>query len=98
MNSGVASLLRFAARGDADEVKFLLDGDLGQMSTQKSYLKSKGLPVGQSGVYPGFRTEEDFKKALRLIWENRVEGWWGYKTSYVMYGICTSEEFYKALG
>lgn len=78
-------------------VRFLLDGDLSQMLRQEEFLSSRGMDVGHSDVYPGLYTEEDFKKALKLIWDNRVDGWWNYKTEYINHAICTSELFDSAL-
>jgi hypothetical protein len=97
VGSGILSLIVSAAQGRSDGVKFLLDGDLSQMSTQEEFLKARGFNVGRSNVYPGLFTEDDFKRALAAIWESRVSGWWHYQAKYVEYGICTSEEFQAAL-
>lgn len=103
MNSGVYSLMESAAKdhdgrkGHQAGFQYLLDGDLCQMSTQEEFLRSHGFDVGRCNVYPAVRTEEEFKRALRAIWENKVAGWWHYKDKYGKYGICTAEKCDAAL-
>ena len=75
---------------------FFLNGDLSQMSNQRSFLSSKGISLKQNNVYPCLR-DIDVKKALTLIWENRVDGWWHYKERYVQHEICTEEQFNNRL-
>ena len=98
MEPSVYDLLLSAAQKCNDGVKFTLDGDLSQMATQGEFLRKAGFRVGRVDVYPGLYTEEDYKAALKAIWENRVDGWWNYEEKYVEYGICTSEEFRAYLG
>jgi len=74
------------------EYSFFLDGDLCQMASQRSFLNNHGVITKQNNIYPCVK-ECDREKALRLIWENRVEGWWHYEESYVKFNICTKEEF-----
>ena len=81
----------------SEEYTFFLDGDISQMSNQKSFLIEQGISVGQNNVYPVLE-EKDVKKALILIWSNKVDGWWHYKKEYVELGICTDEEWSNALG
>lgn len=78
--------------------KYLLDGDLEQMSMQKRFLQDNGFEVGQVNCYPALKTEEEFKKALLLFWEKRIKGWWNYEKSLIKYGVCTQEEFNQVLG
>lgn len=91
---GVSSLLGQQER--QDNVQFTLRGDLHQMSEQKRFLSQCGLKIGQAGVYPGFFSEEDYERGLKIIWENKVPGWWHYEDEYVARGICTSEDFQRA--
>jgi len=42
-------------------------------------------------------SEEEFKKALKLIWGFRTDGWWHYEDQYIKYEICTKDEFWAAL-
>lgn len=74
------------------EFTFYIEGDLCQMSSQRSFLNGRGIQTKQNNVYPCVR-ECDKVKALTLIWENHVEGWWHYKESYVKHNICTAEEY-----
>ena len=80
----------------SSEYTFYLSGDLCQMSSQKSFLRNQGFGVSQSNVYPVLK-EEDVPRALKLIYDHRVEGWWHYKEKYVKHDICTAEEFDTAL-
>lgn len=81
-----------------DGAKFTLDGDLSQMANQETFLRNAGFRVGRIDVYPGLYTEEDHKAALKMIWDNRVDGWWHYDKDYLKYGICTKEQFDTRLG
>lgn len=76
-------LLQAANKGEKNEkYSFYLDGDLCQMSAQRSFLNNHGISTMQNNVYPCVR-ESDVKNALTLIWDNRVEGWWHYEKNYV---------------
>ncbi len=70
---------------------FFLSGDLLQMSTQKTFLLNKGFDVKQNNVYPCLKPT-DVKKALGLIWEFKIDGWWNYEEKYIEFGISTKEE------
>jgi len=94
---GVFNLLATANKAEAsDEYTFYLSGDLSQMAEQDSFLKSQGFSLGRSDVYPLLK-ECDVPRALNLIYECKVTGWWNYKDRYVKYNICTVDEFKKAL-
>lgn len=92
----IANLIDGADRSK-DAVRFTLDGDLSQMSRQEQFLKSRGFTVGRNNVYPGLYTEEDFERALRVIWQFKIAGWWHYQTQYLKYQICTENDFTTAL-
>ena len=90
-------LIESAIKGEKnEEFTFFLSGDLSQMSTQRSALNLGGVETKQNNVYPCVR-EKDIPKALGIIWNNRVEGWWHYEDLYVKHSICTSEEFKTSL-
>lgn len=91
-SAGVVSLLFSAGRRD-EGIVYLLSGDLCQMSTQEQYLANQGMNLGHNDVYPGFKTQEEYLEAIRLIWQNRIEGWWNYERELVKAGICTQNEF-----
>jgi hypothetical protein len=97
--SGVVELITAAAEHRDDQgYNYCLSGDLGQMSVQKEFLMSRGMDVGQRDVYPALRNEDDFRRALGLIWGNKIEGWWNYSKNILMeYEICTEDEFMQAL-
>jgi hypothetical protein len=59
--------------------KYTLNGDLCQMSTQMQFLIENGFDVGQSGCYPYLDSKQEYDRAIKLIFENRVEGWWNYR-------------------
>ena len=75
---------------------FFLDGDLCQMAIQKRFLSSRGVETQQNNVYPCLR-QSDVPMALKMIWDNKVEGWWHYQEKYAELGICTKEEFLNRL-
>ena len=75
-----------------DSSRFLLNGDLNQMSTQRTFLLSRGFEVLQNNVYPSIK-QDDVKRALTLIWEQNIVGWWNYREKLEELGICTKEEF-----
>jgi hypothetical protein len=75
---------------------FTLQGDLNQMAIQKRFLKKQLFEVGQVDVYPTIRYE-DIKQALILLYFNRVEGWWNYKSELLKFEICTEDEFKSSL-
>lgn len=79
-----------------EEFTFFLDGDLSQMSSQKSVLNRNGIITKQNNVYPCLK-EKDIPKAMEIIWNSRVEGWWHYKELYVKHNICTAKEFDERL-
>jgi len=78
----------------SQEYNFFLQGDLCQMSTQKTFLVNRGVSTKQNNVYPCLR-QMDVKMALELIYTNRVEGWWHYEQKCIDLGICTKEEWDK---
>jgi hypothetical protein len=91
------NLLFSAINNERNEnYSFCLRGDLCQMSEQRSFLNSRGIQTEQNDVYPCLKSI-DIKNALKLIWSNRVEGWWHYKDEYVEYSICSEEDFRNRL-
>jgi hypothetical protein len=95
-DEGVHALLQSAHTTDR-EVRYLLKGDLRQMSIQGEFLRNRGIDARATGGNVGVCSEEDYKKSLRLIWSNKVEGWWNYKDDLLKYGICQAERFDSAL-
>jgi hypothetical protein len=94
---GVASLIGSAVSGArSEDHTFLLNGDLRQMSEQGAFLRNRGFSVEQNDVYPSLR-EEDVTPALRILWNEKVEGWWQYRTALVQRKICTEAQWKKAL-
>ncbi len=73
-----------------------IQGDLCQMGTQARFLLNRGFELEQSNVYR-IVAEKDKKRALQLIWDFKIEGYWHYKTLYLEYEICTAEEFSNRL-
>lgn len=86
-------------RGD-DRAYFVFQGDLNQMGILYARLLEAGFPVVKSDVYPGFPRdqEEEYIRALRFVFDNRIEGWWNQERDLIKHEICTQEEFDKALG
>lgn len=67
------------------------------MVTQQSFLAQRKFATGMSNIYPVLYSEEDFNQAVMLFWEHRVRGWWFYEEELVKLGVCTEEEYKKAL-
>ncbi len=86
---------------DDNRAYYLFDGDLSQMGRIEEFLRARGFPVVKSDVYPGFpkgeQGEQLFIQALRLVFEERVYGWWSQRQYLLQYNICTEEEFTLAL-
>jgi hypothetical protein len=96
-DAGIFNLLEAAVGKRCDEgFIYTVSGDLSQMSAQKRFLESQGVVLGQVDVYPALRTEKDFLAAVRLIWENRIDGWWHYEKEIVEnLKLCSKEDFRK---
>jgi len=89
------------ALADADDPRahYLLTGDLSQMGTMYTALKSAGFRVVKRDVYPGFAEsdEEEYVRALRFVYESGIAGWWNQRTDIIKHGIATAEEFQAKL-
>lgn len=96
--AGVLGLLGSANHYDEGYAFYVGNGDLVQMSAQKEFLRRRGFDIGQRDVYPCVKTEEEQVRALKAIWEARVDGWWNHDRDLVRLGICTREEYNTALG
>lgn len=77
---------------------YFLNGDLHQMYSQMDWLKHKGISVSMDGGIPIVCNEEDYIKALNIIWLGKLEGWWNYDTEFEKYNICSKDEYKIALG
>lgn len=75
-----------------DVEKILLYGDLSQMGTMTRALQEAGFDVRHSDVYPVIQGDE-IKRALKYLWDRKVDGWRDNKHSLIKYGICTADEF-----
>ena len=92
---GVASLL--ASAQQTERLYKTLNGDLGQMASQKRYLEAHGINMGITGGIPGFYTEYDALRGLKLIWDNKFNGWRNYRHDFINLGICTEDELKAGL-
>lgn len=77
---------------------YSFQGDLCQMAAQRDLLLDYGFKVKMSNVYPTVETEEDFIRAISLIWTTKCEGWWHYRDWYFEHNICTPYEYWVNLG
>ena len=73
--------------------ELFLDGDLNQMANQHKFLANRGIPLHRVNVYSVINGKENIKKAMQLILDMKVDGWWHYKTECIDYGVCTAEEW-----
>lgn len=85
---------------DDNRAYFTFDGDLCQMSAMERALREAGFNVVRNNVYPGFREtdKEEYVRALKFIFTNRIDGWWNQERVFIEHGICTQEEFNHTLG
>lgn len=77
----------------------ILNGDLNQIFIQKRFLENNFYKF-DSNLPPRLNEEESMgtpENALKLLWENKIEGWWNYKTHLIQFNICTEEEYWKEL-
>jgi len=74
------------------------EGDLNQMAKQKRLLVDHGFDIVMWDVHPTVKTEDEYNRAISLIWSSRCEGWWHYKEHYFKHNICTPYEFWSNLG
>jgi 23S rRNA G2069 N7-methylase RlmK/C1962 C5-methylase RlmI len=72
---------------------YYFEGDLCQMSNQRKFLLDNGFNIKMSNVYPTIESEEKFIEALKLIWQEKCDGWWHYNKEYIKYNICTIDEY-----
>jgi hypothetical protein len=102
VRNGVVDLLESAVadptgeKGRQEGFRYHFDGDVCLMSQQEEFLRQMGFEVGRINVYPAVKTEDEFRRALRLIWTAKAEGWWLYRDKLTTYGICTEPEFDRA--
>jgi hypothetical protein len=76
---------------------FYIQGDLNQMGLQRKHLQTRCfIEVQQSDVRPVIK-QEDVKRALTSIFNNKIEGWWHYIDKYIELEICTKEQFDEEL-
>ena len=75
-------------------MRFSMQGDLNQMGIQRSVLSKCGVPVNTSeGIPYMFESEEVFVKAMQIMWDNSVEGWWNYREYLINANICTKQGY-----
>jgi hypothetical protein len=91
---GTANYFANNVSGDA---YYIFSGDLNQMGIIEDKLRNAGFNVCRtaSGTYPGFpRNElEEYKRALKYVYDNHIEGWWNQLHYFLEHGICTQEEY-----
>lgn len=92
------TLTALSGRHD-DRAYYMFSGDLSQMGTIEEFLRVRGFPVVKSDVYPGFQKEDlaEYVRALRLIYETKIDGWWNQERALIEHHICTREEFLARL-
>lgn len=74
----------------------LCGGDLHQLGIWEEFLLRNRIEVGNQDVYPAFKTAEVRKTAIRLLWEERVEGWWNLNKEVLRLEIATEDEIRTA--
>jgi len=94
--SDVRKLLENAGKVN-DDCVYSFRGDLSQMSRIGRILSQAGFSIDYSDVYPGVKTKDEFKRALELLFKFKVEGWWNQRDALIENGVCTDEEYRRAL-
>jgi hypothetical protein len=85
-------LIKSAVNKETNEdYTVFLQGDLCQMSNLKKFLQSRGFDIKQNDVYPCLK-KSDAKRALELIYKNRVDGWWNNWNEIIKLGIATEAD------
>lgn len=74
---------------------YTFDGDLNQMAIIYEALKHARFPVTRSGVSPAFTKSKKYQyiKALKFLWNEKIEGWWNQRDAMIEHSICTIEQF-----
>lgn len=89
---GLIDLLSAASDKESNpDYDFFLKGDLNQMAEQKLSMILWGFDVKQNDVYPSIK-KSDAAKALELILNFKVNGWWNYRKEYVQFNILSPDE------
>lgn len=93
------ALTALAGRAD-NRAYYIFSGDLSQMGRIETFLRSHGFPVVKRDVYPGFAKEhkDEFVRALKLVFEHRLDGWWNQEAALIEHGVCTRDKYRAALG
>jgi len=90
-------LLLFRDSVASQDFNFYIQGDLNQMGLQRRFLQTSCfIEVQQSDVRPVIK-QEDVKRALISIFNDKIEGWWHYLDKYIELNICTKEQFNEEL-
>lgn len=67
-----------------------------EVSDQVKYLEEKGFKLlKKDGTLPSLETTEDYKKAIVMMYNDRVNGWWSYSSELIYLGVFTEEEYAK---
>lgn len=84
---------------DDDRAHYIFLGDLSQMGQIEMFLRAHGFPVVKRDVHPGFAKEhkETYVRALKLVFEHRLDGWWNQEEALIEHGVCTKDEFHAIL-
>ena len=93
---GALAALGHAGQHDPGYTFTISGGGLGHMSSQYAFLRDHGFDVGRADVYPALRTQADYDKAVKAIWEFRIAGWNSCHDLFAK-NICTQQELDEAL-
>lgn len=68
-------------------------GNTEELLEQQIILEMTGINVVMTTEYLVVNKEDEYKRALSVIWNEQVGGWRRYKDQFVKYGICTKNQF-----
>ena len=63
---------------------------------QEKFLRGKGFEVIDIEGHPSLNSKEEFEKAVKLIWQEKIDGWWLYEGHLTNSGVCTIKQFEAA--
>lgn len=89
--------LRKADTGPIDYVLTTARG--AQSEAVIRFLEEQGLPVEDFEGSPAFREAHtsEYRQALKLLFENRIDGWWNLRLAMLREQVCSEGEFKKVM-
>jgi len=78
------------------DCRYTLSGTIAKMNVQRAYLAENGFEFEDMGPYPALRTLDEFHRAVLMIWEKKLPGWYCYHDTLHAIGV-SHEDFAVAM-